>query len=134
LANRNRCTVTMFALNDSLSDRAATLTSIASALSFRAQETLMRSWTTKEVRLVIEWSRTPAEARTPIDDIAGQLGRSVGSVQQLLRRVLPRANGRGLSGPGGVPKRSRRPKGTEQRYHRERQRPSRSTSVAIGVV
>jgi hypothetical protein len=50
----------------------------------------MRSWTTKEVRVVIEWARTPAESRSAIDEIAGQLGRSVGSVQQLLRRVLPR--------------------------------------------
>jgi len=39
---------------------------------------------------VIEWARTPAEARSAIEEIARELRRSVGSVQQLLRRVLPR--------------------------------------------
>ena len=50
----------------------------------------MRSWTTKEARLVLEWARTPVEMRPEIEDIAGQLCRSTGAVQQFLRRVLPR--------------------------------------------
>lgn len=50
----------------------------------------MRSWTTKEARQVLEWARTPLDARTHIKEIAGRLGRSAGSVQQFLRRVLPR--------------------------------------------
>jgi len=50
----------------------------------------MRSWTTKEARLVLEWARTPADGRPHIDEIAGRLGRSTGAVQQFLRRVLPR--------------------------------------------
>jgi hypothetical protein len=50
----------------------------------------IRSWTTKEARLVFEWARTPVENRPPIDIIAGQLGRSPGAVQQFLRRVLPK--------------------------------------------
>jgi transposase len=50
----------------------------------------MRGWTTKEAKLVMDWARTPAEARCPVDEIARRLGRSIGSVQQFLRRVLPR--------------------------------------------
>lgn len=50
----------------------------------------MRSWTTKEARLVLEWARAPVEERPPIDVIAGQLGRSIGALQQFLRRVLPK--------------------------------------------
>ena len=50
----------------------------------------MRSWTTKEARLVLEWAQTPADTRSPIEEIAGRLGRSIGSIQQFLRRVLPR--------------------------------------------
>ena len=50
----------------------------------------MRSWTTKEARLVLEWSRKPPDAKSSIDEIAIQLGRSTGAVQQFLRRVLPR--------------------------------------------
>ena len=50
----------------------------------------MRSWTTKEARLVLEWAQTPADTRSPIEEIAGRLGRSIGSIQQFLRRVLPK--------------------------------------------
>ena len=39
---------------------------------------------------MMDWARTPAEARCPVDEIARRLGRSIGSVQQFLRRVLPR--------------------------------------------
>jgi hypothetical protein len=49
-----------------------------------------RSWTTKEARLVLEWARTPVEKRPPIDVVARELGRSIGAVQQFLRRVLPK--------------------------------------------
>ncbi len=50
----------------------------------------MRNWTTREAKLVLEWASTPVEARPPIEEIARALGRSLGSVQQFLRRVLPR--------------------------------------------
>jgi hypothetical protein len=50
----------------------------------------MRSWTTKEARLVLEWARTPGDQRSEIDETADRLGRSIGAVQQFLRRVLPR--------------------------------------------
>jgi excisionase family DNA binding protein len=50
----------------------------------------MRSWTTKQAKQILEWARTPAEKRPPIEVAAAQLGRSVGAVQQFLRRVLPR--------------------------------------------
>lgn len=49
----------------------------------------MRSWTTKEAKLVLEWAREPAEDRTHIDEIAAQLSRSTRAVQEFLRRVLP---------------------------------------------
>lgn len=49
-----------------------------------------RSWSTKEARLVLEWARTPAETRPPIEVVANQLGRSVEAVKQFLRRVLPK--------------------------------------------
>jgi excisionase family DNA binding protein len=56
----------------------------------RPKRHAMRDWTTKEAKLALEWARTPSEARPAIEEIASQLGRSVGSVQQFLRRVLPR--------------------------------------------
>jgi len=49
----------------------------------------MRSWTTKEARLVLEWAREPAETRTHIDEVATQLNRSTRAVQEFLRRALP---------------------------------------------
>ena len=39
---------------------------------------------------MMEWARAPDDVRPAIDEIAGRLGRSIGSVQQFLRRVLPR--------------------------------------------
>src|SRR5687768_12195834 len=50
----------------------------------------MRSWTTKEAKLVLDWARQPAEERIPIDQIAIHLGRSTRAVQEFLRRVLPK--------------------------------------------
>ena len=50
----------------------------------------MRSWTTKEARLVLEWARTAGDKRSEINELAGRLGRSIAAVQQFLRRVLPR--------------------------------------------
>ncbi len=50
----------------------------------------MRGWTTKEARVALDWARTPTDVRSPIEEIAVRLGRSIGSVQQFLRRVLPR--------------------------------------------
>ena len=55
----------------------------------RARERL-RSWTTKEARLVLEWSRRPSGEKPSIDEVATQLGRSSAAVQQFLRRALPR--------------------------------------------
>ena len=49
----------------------------------------MRSWTTKEAKLVLEWAREPAEDRLHIDEIATRLNRSTRAVQEFLRRVLP---------------------------------------------
>ncbi len=49
----------------------------------------MRSWTTKEARLVLEWVREPADERTHIDEIAARLNRSTRAVQEFLRRALP---------------------------------------------
>ncbi len=49
----------------------------------------MRSWTTKEAKLVLEWAREPAEDRVHIDEIASRLNRSTRAVQEFLRRVLP---------------------------------------------
>lgn len=49
----------------------------------------MRSWTTKEAKLVLEWAREPAEDRVCIDEIASRLNRSTRAVQEFLRRVLP---------------------------------------------
>jgi hypothetical protein len=49
----------------------------------------MKYWNTKEARLVLEWARTPREQRTPTEEIAGRVGRSVRAVQEFLRRVLP---------------------------------------------
>ena len=49
----------------------------------------MRSWTTKEAKLVLEWARQPDEERTHIDEVAAQLSRSTRAVQEFLRRVLP---------------------------------------------
>lgn len=49
-----------------------------------------RSWSTKEARRVVEWARTPAEKRPPIEAVAAELGRSVEAVKQFLRRVLPK--------------------------------------------
>ena len=49
----------------------------------------MRSWTTKEAKLVLEWARQPDEGRTHIDEVAAQLSRSTRAVQEFLRRVLP---------------------------------------------
>jgi hypothetical protein len=45
---------------------------------------------TKEARRVVEWARTPAESRPPIEVVAGELGRSAEAVKQFLRRVLPK--------------------------------------------
>jgi len=63
-------------------------------MSWRPIEALanegMTGWTTREARAAIDWARTPSEVRTPVDEIAGRLGRSIGAVQQFLRRVLPR--------------------------------------------
>jgi len=49
----------------------------------------MRSWTTKEAKLVLEWAREPAKDRVHIDEIATRLNRSTRAVQEFLRRVLP---------------------------------------------
>jgi transposase len=50
----------------------------------------MKGWTTTEARLVLEWARAPVGERSSIDEVAARLGRSIGAVQQFLRRVLPR--------------------------------------------
>jgi hypothetical protein len=49
----------------------------------------MRSWTTREAKLVMEWARIPAEERSCIEEVAGRLGRTPAAVQEFLRRTLP---------------------------------------------
>jgi hypothetical protein len=49
----------------------------------------MRNWTTKEVKVVLQWAREPDNERTHIDEIAAQLSRSTRAVQEFLRRLLP---------------------------------------------
>jgi len=61
-----------------------------SAAATSAISRATRSWSTKEARLVLEWARTPAETRPPIEVVANELGRSVEAVKQFLRRVLPK--------------------------------------------
>lgn len=50
----------------------------------------MRNWTTKEAKVVLEWARSPAAEKPPIEEIANQLGRGPAAVKEFLRRVLPR--------------------------------------------
>jgi hypothetical protein len=50
----------------------------------------MRNWTTKEAKLVLEWARSAASERPPIEEIAKQLDRGPAAVKEFLRRVLPR--------------------------------------------
>jgi hypothetical protein len=49
----------------------------------------MRSWTTKEAKVVLAWAREPAGDRVHIDEVASRLNRSTRAVQEFLRRVLP---------------------------------------------
>lgn len=63
----------------------------------------MKSWTTKEAKLVFEWARSPIGVRSQIDEIARQLGRSVGSVKQFLRRLLPRGQRPWIERPRWTP-------------------------------
>lgn len=62
-----------------------TWTSIA-----RLHAQAMKGWTTTEARSLLEWARMPPNERPSIDEIAARFGRSIGAVQQFLRRVLPR--------------------------------------------
>jgi hypothetical protein len=48
-----------------------------------------RTWTTSEAKLVLNWAHLPAEQRPRIDIIADRIDRSVGAVQEFLRRALP---------------------------------------------
>jgi hypothetical protein len=50
----------------------------------------MRNWTTKEAKLVLEWARSQASERRPLEDVAKELGRGPAAVKEFLRRVLPR--------------------------------------------
>ena len=49
----------------------------------------MRSWTTKEAKIVLEWVREPANTRMHIEEVADRLNRSTRAVQEFLRRALP---------------------------------------------
>ena len=49
----------------------------------------MKSWNTKEARIALDWARTQAEERSPIDEMARQIGRTPGAIQEFIRRVLP---------------------------------------------
>lgn len=50
----------------------------------------MRNWTTKEAKMVLEWARTDASGRPPIEEISKQLDRGPAAVKEFLRRVLPK--------------------------------------------
>ena len=63
----------------------------------------MKSWNTKEARLLFDWAERPVDTRAKIDEIADQLGRSVGSVQQFLRRTLPRGQRPWIEKPRWTP-------------------------------
>ena len=52
----------------------------------------MRNWTTKEARLALEWARSAASERPPIQEIAKQLSRHPAAVKEFLRRVLPKGH------------------------------------------
>lgn len=49
----------------------------------------MRSWTIREAKLVLQWAKGPEHERKPLDEIAGDLERTSGAVQEFLRRCLP---------------------------------------------
>lgn len=49
----------------------------------------MRSWTIKEVKLVLEWAGRCDEDREPFDELASKIRRSSAAVQQFLRRTFP---------------------------------------------
>ena len=40
----------------------------------------MRSWTTKEARLVLEWARTAGDKRSEINELAGRLAKVLGPI------------------------------------------------------
>jgi hypothetical protein len=50
----------------------------------------MRNWTIKEAKLALEWARSAASERPPIQEIAKKLSRDPATVKEFLRRVLPK--------------------------------------------
>lgn len=46
----------------------------------------MRSWTTKEARIVFDWIALPDDERPPIERLAADLSRPRGSVERFIRR------------------------------------------------
>jgi IS30 family transposase len=50
----------------------------------------MRNWTTKDVKLILEWAQSSESNRPPVDAIARQLNRTPDAVKEYIRRCLPR--------------------------------------------
>ncbi len=55
-------------------------------------EAAMKSWNTREARIVLDWIALPAEHRPRIERLAANLGRSTGSVERFIRRNVPEAD------------------------------------------
>ena len=51
---------------------------------------MMRNWTTKEAKVVLDWARRTEQERPSIEEVASQLGRAPTAVKEFLRRVLPK--------------------------------------------
>lgn len=51
---------------------------------------IVRCWTSKDARQVLNWARTPIESRAALQDMARALDRTPEAVQEFLRRMLPR--------------------------------------------
>ena len=79
------------------------LDGVAPLTGRRNCQNAMKSWTTKEAKLVLEWARTPADTRSSIEEISGRFERSIGSIQQFLRRVLPRGQWPWMERPRWTP-------------------------------
>lgn len=83
----------------------------------------MRSWTTKEARIVLEWARQPELDRQSVEDIARSLQRTPEAVKEFIRRQLP---------PGQRPWREKPRWQREEREALEQgQAPRTRSSVAV---
>ena len=49
----------------------------------------MRSWNTKEAKIVLDWARTPLNERRFVDELAIEVGRTIAAIYEFIRRALP---------------------------------------------